>query len=137
MAEHTPAVRLTESLPGRLAGILLAVLWIFSMAAVDAHAFSAFPACIALAVVLVVVVTAVLAGKRLVRMSNTGWCALAVGCYFLVRSMNSYAVVDSWGETALILGGMVYYVAGVYVAQNKNYGAVASKANASHAATAP
>lgn len=126
MAEHTPAVRLTESLPGRLAGILLAVLWIFSMAAVDAHAFSAFPACIALAVVLVVVVTAVLAGKRLVRMSNTGWCALAVGGYFLVRSMNSYAVVDSWGETALILGGMVYYVAGVYVAQNKNYGAVAA-----------
>ncbi len=124
MAEHTPAVRLTESLPGRLAGILLAVLWIFSMAAVDAHAFSAFPACIALAAVLVVVVIAVLAGKRMVRMSSMGWYALAVGCYFLIRSMNSYAVVDSWGETALILGGLVYYVAGVYAAQNKNYSTV-------------
>lgn len=124
MAEHTPALRLTESLPGRLAGTLLAVLWIFSMAAVDAHAFSAFPACVALAVVLVLGMAAVLAGKRLVRMSNTGWCALAVGCYFLIRSMNSYAVVDSWGESALILGGLVYYVAGVYVAQNKNYGSV-------------
>lgn len=124
MAEQTPALRLTESLPGRLAGILLAVLWIFSMTAVDAHAFSAFPACVGLAVVLAVVFCAVLAGKRLVRMSCTGWLTLAVGCYFLIRCLNSYAVVDSWGETALILGGMVYYVAGVYVAQNKNYGAV-------------
>ena len=124
MAENKPALRLTESMPGRLAGWLLAVLWIFSMSGVDAHAFSAFPAFVVLAVVLVLVSGAVLAGKRLVQMSRTGWFALAVGSFFLLRCLNSYAVVDSWCESALILAALVYYIAGVYVAQNKNYGKV-------------
>lgn len=124
MAENTPAIRLTESMPGRLAGWMLAALWIFSMSGVDAHAFSSFPVCVVLAVVLVLAFAAVLAGKRLVQMSGTGWFSLAAGCFFLIRCLNSYAVVDSWCEAALILGALVYYIAGVYVAQIKSYGRV-------------
>lgn len=122
MAEDKPVSRLTESLPGRVAGWLLAALWIFSMSGVDAFAYSSFPACVVLAVVLVLVLCALLAGKRVVRMSGTGWFSLAAGGYFLLRCMNSYAVVESWAETTLILGAFVYYVAGVYAAQNKNPG---------------
>lgn len=121
MAAGTPAARLTESLPGRVAGWLLAALWIFSMSAVDAHAFSSFPVCVVLAVVLLLGGGAILAGKRLVRMSLTGWVSLAVGGYFLGRCWMSYAVVDSWCESALIMGAVVYYLAGVYAAQNRSY----------------
>lgn len=121
MVDDTPTVRLTESLSGRVAGFLLVVLWIFSMSGVDSNAFSAFPACVVLVVAQLLVLGAMVSGKRLVRMSATGWFSLAVGGYFLLRCLNSYAVVDSWAESALILAGVVYYVAGVYVAQNKNY----------------
>lgn len=124
MADDKSVLRLTESLPGRMAGWLLAALWIFSMTAVDAHAFSAFPACVVLVAVVLLVLVALLTGRRVVRMSLPGWISLAAGVYFLARCLNSYAVVDSWGEAALILGACVYYIAGVYTAQNKNYGSV-------------
>ncbi len=124
MAENQPALRLTESWPGRAAGWLLAALWIFSMSGVDAHAFSAYPACLVLAAVLLLSIGAMLTGKRLVRMSALGWFALAAGGYFLLRCLNSYAVVDSWAEAPRILGAFVYYVAGVYAAQNKNPGRI-------------
>lgn len=121
MAENQPAVRLTESIPGRLAGWMLAALWIFSMSAVDTHAFSAFPVCVVLVLVLLLVGVAVMSGHRLVSMSCLGWFSLLLGGYFLVRCLNSYAIVDSWTEIALILGAFVYYVAGIYVAMNKSY----------------
>lgn len=124
MAEKQPSLRLSESWPGRAAGWLLAALWIFSMSGVDAHAFSAFPACVVLGVVLLLAIGAMLAGKRLVRMSALGWFSLAAGGYFLLRCLHSYSVVDSWAEAPRILGAFVYYVAGVYAAQNKNPGRI-------------
>ncbi len=124
MAGEKSASRFTESLPGRLAGWILAMLWVFSMSGVDAHAFSSFPVCVILGGVLLLFITGLLAGRKLVQMSALGWCSLAAGAYFLVRCLNSYAVVDSWGETVLILGAVVYYVAGVYAAQNRSYSSV-------------
>ncbi len=121
MADEKPQLRLTESLPGRLAGVLLALLWVFSMGGVDAHAFSSFPACVVLAGVLLLVAVGLVLGRRVVRMSWLGWCALLAGGYFLLRCLHSYAVVDSWCESVLILGGFVYYVAGVYAAQSRSY----------------
>ena len=121
MADEKKTMRLTEGVPGRLAGALLALLWVFSMSGVDAHAFSSFPACVMLAVVLLLVLVGLLAGQRVVSMSWLGWFSLLVGGYFLLRCMFSYAVVDSWCEAVLILGGFVYYVAGVYAAQSRGY----------------
>ena len=120
MADDRRLPRLTESIPGRLAGVLLALLWVFSMSGVDSHAFSSFPVCVVLVAVLLVVAVGVLMGRRLVSMSHLGWFSLLAGGYFLLRCMHSYAVVDSWCETVLILGGFVYYVAGVYAAQNQS-----------------
>lgn len=121
MAEVKQKTRFTESLPGRMAGWLLAALWIFSMSAVDSHSFSAYPACVVLLVVLLLAGVGILAGYRLVRMSWLGWFTLAAAGYFLIRCVNSYAVTDSYEDEAIILGGIVYYVAGVYVAQNQRY----------------
>lgn len=111
-------------MPGRVAGVLLALLWAFSMGGVDAHAFSSYPACIAMALVLTVAVYGMLRGYKVVRMSWLGWLSLLAGGYFLVRCLSSYAVVDSWCETVLIMGAAVYYVTGVYAAQSRNYRSV-------------
>lgn len=124
MAEHKSMPRLTESLPGRVAGVLLALLWVFSMAAVDAHAFSSYPVCLGLLLVLALVAAGMLRGCRLVRMGWLGWAGLAAGGYYLLRCLCSYAVVDSWCEAVLIMGAMVYYVAGVYAAQGRGHGFV-------------
>lgn len=104
-----------------MAGVLLALLWVFSMSGVDAHAFSSYPVCIGLVLVLLVVAYGLLRGYKIVRMSWLGWCSLLVGGYFLARCVCSYAVVDSWCESVLILGAAVYYVAGVYAAQCRSY----------------
>ncbi len=114
-------MRLTESAAGRVAGWLLAALWVFSMSGVDSSAFSSFPVCVVLALVLLLVVVGVLAGRKIVRLSALGWFSLLAGVYFLVRSLNSYALVDSWVDTTLILGAFVYYLAGVYAAQNRTH----------------
>lgn len=121
MAEAKPIRRLTESVPGRLIGWLLALLWLYSLSGVDSTAFSAFPVCVVLLVVSVLFALCLLLGYRVVQMSVPGWLSLAAGGYFLCRCLNSYAVVESWGESVLIVGAAVYYVAGVYVAQNRKY----------------
>lgn len=121
MADGQSVPRLTESVPGRVAGVLLALLWVFSMSGVDAHAFSSYPVCVGLVLALLVVAYGLLRGYKIVRMSWLGWCSLLVGGYFLARCVCSYAVVDSWCEAVLILGAAVYYVAGVYAAQCRSY----------------
>lgn len=121
MAEVKQKPRFTESLPGRMAGWLLAALWIYSMSGIDSHSFSAYPACVLMPVVLLLAGVGILAGYRLVRMSGLGWFTLAAAGYFLIRCVNSYAVTDSYEDEAIILGGIVYYVAGLYVAQNRRY----------------
>lgn len=120
MADDKPVKRFVESVPGRLAGWLLAALWIYSMSGIDSRAYSAYPACIVLVAVLVLGGIGLLAGYRFVRMSWLGWFTLAAGGYFLVRCQNSYAVVDAWADEAIILGALVYYVAGVYAAQRQS-----------------
>ncbi len=120
MADDKPVKRFVESVPGRLAGWLLAALWIYSMSGIDSRAYSAYPACIVLVAVLGLGGIGLLAGYRFVRLSWLGWFTLAAGGYFLVRCQNSYAVVDSWADEAIILGALVYYVAGVYAAQRQS-----------------
>lgn len=124
MADASPVKRLTESIPGRVAGWLLAVLWVYSLSGVDSNAYSTFPVCIVFAAVSLLVLLCFLLGCRVVRMSWLGWFSLAAGGYFLCRCLNSYALVESWGESALIVGAGVYYIAGVYVAQNRRYGSI-------------
>lgn len=119
MPEGIAKKRFSESFVGRAAGALLAVLWVLSMSTVDAHAYSALPYVVGLGVVVLLFIGACIGGLKLVRLPFVSWCALAVGVYFFVRSEHSYAQIEAWRESALIMSCAVYYVAGVYAGQGK------------------
>lgn len=111
---------MTETLTGRAACVLLALVWLVSMSVGDANAYSYVPMLAGLALVILLALSAMIRGAKVVRMSMTGWCSLAVGVYFLVRCLCSFSVVESWREASIILGCGVFYVAGVYAAQGRN-----------------
>jgi len=120
MEKKTVVKRLTETLPGRLAAILLAVVWIVSMAAVDSNAYSVWPFLIALSVVVLFFVSGMLFGGKVVRIPWMGWLMLGCGGYFFVRCLCSYSMVESWLESSLIISCGVFYVAGIYGAQTRS-----------------
>lgn len=120
MDKKAPAKRLTETIPGRLAAVLLALIWIVSMAAVDSNAYSVWPFLVALAAVTLLFVSGMLCGGKTIRIPLMGWASLLCGGYFLVRSLCSYAMVEAWLESSIIVSCGVFYVAGIYGAQSKN-----------------
>lgn len=120
MVKETTAKRLTETIPGRTAAALLAVAWVASMAAVDGNAYSAWPFVVVIAVVALLFLSGMLCGGKTIRIPLTGWISLICGGYFLVRCLCSYATVDAWRESSLIVFCAVFYVAGIYGAQSKN-----------------
>ncbi len=120
MDKKAPAKRLTETIPGRLAAVLLALIWIVSMAAVDSNAYSVWPFLVALAAVALLFVSGMLCGGKTIRIPLMGWVSLLCGGYFLVRSLCSYAMVEAWLESSIIVSCGVFYVAGIYGAQSKN-----------------
>lgn len=115
-----PPKRMTETLAGRAAALLLALLWLASMGMTDINAYSYFPTVAGMAVVLLLVLSALIRGARAVPLSWTAWGALAVGGYFLARCLCSFDVVSSWREAGLILCCGVFYVAGLYAAQSRS-----------------
>lgn len=120
MEKNTVVKRLTETLPGRLAAIILAVVWIVSMSAVDSNAYSVWPFLIALSVVALLFISGMLFGGKVVRIPWMGWLMLGCGGYFFVRCLFSYSMVESWLESSLIISCGVFYVAGIYGAQTRN-----------------
>lgn len=111
--------RFAESSVGRVAGCLLVLLWLASMCTVDAHAYSALPYMAGIALVVLLTILGMLSGHKFVRMPLPAWLSLGVGGYFMLRCEHSYAVVESWRESALIISCAVFYVAGVYAGQLK------------------
>lgn len=111
---------MTETLTGRAACLLLALVWFVSMGVADANAYSYVPLLAGLALVVLLAVSAMIRGAKVVQLSATAWLSLGVGCYFLVRCLCSFSVVESWREASIILGCGVFYVAGVYAAQGRS-----------------
>lgn len=118
--------RMTETVPGRLAALLLALIWIASMSMTDINAYSYFPTLAGLVVVVLLALSAMIRGARTVQLSWLAWCSLAIGGYFLARCLCSFDVVSSWREAGLILSCGVFYVAGVYAAQGRSLKPVVS-----------
>lgn len=112
--------RMTETLAGRAAALLLALIWLASMGMTDVNAYSFLPTLAGLVTVILLALSALIRGARAVRLSKTAWASLAVGVYYLVRSLCSFDVVSSWREASLILSCGVFYVAGVYAAQGRS-----------------
>lgn len=126
MQDSISQKRMTETVPGRLAALLLALIWIASMSMTDINAYSYFPTLAGLVVVVLLALSAMIRGARTVQLSWLAWCSLAIGGYFLVRCLCSFDVVSSWREAGLILSCGVFYVAGVYAAQGRSLKPVVS-----------
>lgn len=112
--------RLTETIPGQLAAVLLAIIWIVSMAAVDSNAYSVWPFLVGIACVALLFLSGMLVGGKTIRLPWLGWFSLLCGGYFLLRSLCSYSTVEAWLESSLIVSCGVFYVAGIYGAQSKS-----------------
>lgn len=111
---------MTETWTGRAACGLLAAVWFVSMGVADANAYSYVPLLAGLAVVILLAISAMIRGAKVVQLSRTAWVSLGIGGYFLVRCLCSPSVVESWQEASTILGCGVFYVAGVYAAQGRS-----------------
>lgn len=111
---------MTETWTGRAACGLLAAVWFVSMGVADANAYSYVPLLAGLAVVILLAISAMIRGAKVVQLSRTAWVSLGIGGYFLVRCLCSSSVVESWQEASTILGCGVFYVAGVYAAQGRS-----------------
>lgn len=116
----SPPRRFTESAPGTVAALILAVLWIASMTMVDPMAYSITPYLAGLGVVILVWAVSLLCGYKTVRLRFVSWLSLAAGGYFLVRCLMSYSVVESWREAGVIIGCFVFYIAGIYAGPGKS-----------------
>lgn len=111
---------MTETWTGRAACLLLALVWFVSMGVADANAYSYTPLLAGLALVILLALSAMIRGAKVVQLSQTAWLSLGVGAYFLIRCLCSPSVVESWQEASTILGCGVFYVAGVYAAQGRS-----------------
>ena len=112
---------MTETWMGRAACLLLALVWFVSMGVADANAYSYMPLLAGLAVVILLAISAMIRGAKVVQLSRTAWVSLGIGGYFLIRCLCSPSVVESWQEASTILGCGVFYVAGVYAAQGRSF----------------
>lgn len=120
MADSAAPRRLTDLLPVKAAACLLVVLWVAGMSVFDTNACTSFPLVAGLGAVAVLVLSGLSYGGKSVRLSWVNWLSFGVGGYFLARCLNSYAVVESWRESILIIAGFVFYLAGIYAAQSRS-----------------
>lgn len=117
---HTSFPRLTESKVALIPGILLSILWIAGMSVIDASAYTHTPALWILSIVTAIAAIAILIGYKVVRMPLLGWLSLAAAAYYLVRALTGFSVIENWSDAGLILGGIIFYIAGLYTSQNKS-----------------
>lgn len=119
MADTEQAKRLTDMWSGKSAAWLLALLWIVSMPVFDTNACTSFPLVVLEAAVSLLWLSGIVRGGKMVQWSWLNFLSMAVGAYFLFRCLNSYSVVESWRESVLIGGCVLFYVGGIYAAQSR------------------
>lgn len=112
--------RLTETFAGRAAALLLLLIWLAAMSMTDVNAYSFLPTLGGLAVVVLLALSALLRGAKMVRLTGLAWVSLGIGVYYLVRCLCSFDVVGAWREAPLILGCGVFYLSGVCAAQGRS-----------------
>lgn len=105
---------------GRIACLLLSLVWFLSMGIADANAYSYVPLHAGMAVLLMLTLSAMIRGAKAVQLSKTAWISLGVGAYFLIRCLCGPSVVEAWQEASVILGCGCFYIAGVYAAQGRS-----------------
>ncbi len=120
--EITPVVRFVEGRWGRLAAYIMLFLWIASMAIADSQAYSQAPLLIGLWAVILFGLIALVQRQRLVELPAVSWVSLAFGAYLLMRASTSYSTFDAYADMGIIIGCIVFYLAGVYLAPTPRVG---------------
>lgn len=115
--------RLINSRAGKTCAILLAVVWFLSILSNGQAAYCVFLPAAGLPAVAVLFAVALLLGYRTVRLNGWAWfCLLGIGGYFLVRAATGYIEYSAYAETSVIMGGMVFYIAGMYCPHSPSKG---------------
>ncbi len=102
-----------------VAGVLLLVVWVASMAWDDDRLCSSVPLCFGFALVALLGVGGMVAGARPARPTPLCLFGLAAGLCFLIRCVSGDMLSEIWRELPLILGCFVFYGAGYIMAQRR------------------
>lgn len=120
MPYQAPQQRFVESRPGAICGALLAALWLAALATAGSLGYMAFPCSVLLVPLVLVAAVAFGSGYKTVRLGWWPWfCLVGAGGYFLVRCFAGYSTYDALNEGTTLLCGLVFYVAGLYLAGAK------------------
>lgn len=110
-------MRFVESRLGASCGVLLAALWLAGLATGGSLAYMAFPCCVLLVPLVLAALLGLARGDRFVRPGVWPWSCMAVaGGYFMTRCWMSYSAFDAMNESSILLCGLVFYVAGLFIA---------------------
>ena len=112
--------RLTESWPGKVLGIVLAILWIISMSTADANACTLTPLLWMLTGLLLGGCLCIALGYKIVRLPLIGWLGILGGLYYLIRASQGFSLTDNWSDMGVVLGGITFYIAGIYCGQSNS-----------------
>ncbi len=113
--ERTP-LRFVDSIWGRAAAYLMLLIWIASMAIVDSQAYSQAPILIATSILCILGLIALSLRLKFVQTPALSWVTLGVAAYMLVRAWTSYSVFEAYSDIGIILGCIVFYLAGISIA---------------------
>ena len=117
MVRQEVKVRFVESRLGAFCGVLLVALWLAGLAMGGSLAYMAFPCCVLLAVLAVSAFLGLARGDRFVRLGAWPWfCLIVGGGYLVIRCWMSYSAFDAMNEASVLLCGLVFYVAGLFLA---------------------
>lgn len=95
------------------------------MSVADSNACTLAPLLWALSAVAVCGCICIGIGYKVVRLPLTAWLGLLGGGYYLVRAHLGFSQTDNWSDLGIVLGGTIFYVAGLYSGQNRSSRGVA------------
>ena len=116
--QSAPSHRLTESAPGTILGVMMALMWIASMSMADSNPCTILPFLWGFMAVILITICCTLRHYKIVRLPLTAWLSLAIGAYFLVRAMTGFSLTDNWTDTGLIIFAFMFYLVGIYTGQS-------------------
>ncbi len=124
MEKEISPVRFVEGRWGRLAAYVMLIIWIASMAIADSQAYSQAPLLVGLGLVMLFGLVALVKRQRFVQLPALSWVSLALAVFLLVRAALSYSTFDAYADMGIIIGCVLFYLAGLYLAPTAKVGTI-------------
>lgn len=118
--------RLFDSRAGKVCTVLLAIIGLLSVLSNGQAAYSVFLPTVALPLIAFFFAVVLLLGYKTVRLNGWSWFTLlGIGGYFLARAATGYIEYSNYAEMSVIMGGMIFYIAGLYCPHSPSQGKMA------------